>query len=116
MSLCEVCGEGQTKMCEYFKEHFLENGTAVHSCPKFWYDGDDDVERMDVRRSGKVQILTCRSLRKAMAGERVMMITSYKAAQAERLLNVIADSDLKEQVASVHVCFKGGGEIWIGGT
>lgn len=35
MSLCEYCEKGQLEMCRYFRENFLEQGTAVHSCPEF---------------------------------------------------------------------------------
>jgi len=117
MSLCEVCQEGQLEMCEYFKEHFLESGKAVYDCPEFRYADNGTVEVLrGEARVDKVRILASRSIRKAMAGERVLMLTAYKTAQAERLLRAIEDSELKEQVASVHVHFKNGGEVWIGGV
>ena len=116
MSLCEVCGEGQLEMCECFKEHFLESGRKVVDCPKFYFSDNGNVETLGPVRSDKVRVLTRRSLRKAMAGGRVMLLAGYKTAQAERLLRAIGDSDVKDQVASVHVQFKNGGEIWIGGV
>lgn len=117
MYLCEVCEEGKLEMCQYFKEHFLESGAAVTSCPKFRPDSEEvHVEVMNPVRADKVRILTCRTMRKALAGERVLLLTNYKAAQAERLLRAIAESDLKGKVASVQVNLQGGGEIWIGGV
>lgn len=117
MYLCEVCEEGKLEMCQYFKEHFLESGAAVTSCPKFRPELDGEEMRiMSPVRADKVRILTCGTMRKALDGERVLLLTSYKAAQAERLLRAIAESDLKGKVASVQVNLQGGGEIWIGGV
>lgn len=117
MYLCEYCEEGKLEMCEYFKEHFLESGKQVNDCPKFRPEETGvEVIQAGSARADKVRILTCRSMRKALAGERVMLLTGYKAAQGERLMRAIADSDMKDKVASVHITFQGGGEIWIGGV
>lgn len=117
MSLCEICGEGKLEMCQYFKENFLEIGGPVKDCPKFWPDPEEvHVEVLETGRAGKTQILASRTVRKAMAGERVMLLSAYKAAQAERLMRAIADSNIQDQVASVRICLRNGGEIWIGGV
>lgn len=116
MSLCEYCEKGQLEMCAYFKEHFLESGTAVRSCPAFEPETDGEMEVLKGSvNEGKVRILTSRCIRKAMAGERVMLLTAYKAAQAGTLLETIAASELKNSIASVCIDFHNGGEIVIGG-
>lgn len=116
MSLCELCGEGKVEMCEYFKENFLESGEKVASCPKFWPEKDGSVEVVEITRADKVRVITSRSIRKAMSGERVLMLTKFKTAQADLLMQEIEESDAKKQVASVRVHFKNGGEVWIGGA
>lgn len=36
MFLCERCQKGREEMCQYFKEHFLEDESgAVVSCPEY---------------------------------------------------------------------------------
>ena len=58
-----------------------------------------------------------RCVKKAMAGERVMVLSRYKAEQAERLLRAfVAEDALRNKVASVHICMENGGEIVIGGV
>ena len=42
MYLCETCRKGQVEMCPYFKEHFLESGTAVRKCPEYEEEIEND--------------------------------------------------------------------------
>lgn len=117
MYLCEICEEGQLEMCEYFREHFLESGERVRSCPKFRPDEHGQAVIMDGERLGKLRLLDSRCVKKAMAGERVMVLSRYKAEQAERLLRAfVAEDALRNKVASVHICMENGGEIVIGGV
>lgn len=117
MNLCEICGEGKLEMCQYFKEHYLESGAAVKDCPKFRPDEEQqEVQIMRPIRADSVRIMSSRSVRKALAGARVMLLTACKAEQGSRLIRAIAESNMKNRVASVHICFHGGGEIWIGGV
>lgn len=38
MAICDFCKKGQYEMCEYFKEHYLEDGGPVKDCPEFEED------------------------------------------------------------------------------
>lgn len=42
MYLCENCSKGRYEMCPYFKEHFLESGTAVRKCPEYEEEIEND--------------------------------------------------------------------------
>ena len=117
MYLCEICGKGQEEMCPYFREHFLEHAATVRCCPEFEPDPDSDMEyRVGAVSAGALRVLTSRCMKKAQAGERVMVMTKYKAAHGEALLRAICESDARELVGAVHICFSNGGEIVIGGT
>ena len=116
MSLCEFCEEGQLEMCDYFKEHFLESGAAVRNCPKF----RAEMTAVEVIRggysSGEMRIQNSRCIQEAAAGEHVLVLTKYPAAHGCSLLDAVADSVLKEKLASIHINFVNGGEIAIGGA
>ena len=116
MNLCENCRKGQLEMCPYFKEHFLESGQTVRSCPEF----DPAQTEMEVihlgRAKGKIRLVAGRAVRKAAAGERVLLLSSYQAAAAERMLQTMMDCGVGEKVLSVSIALDGGGEIVIGGT
>ena len=117
MSLCEFCEEGQLEMCDYFKEHFLESGAAVRNCPKFRAEKSAAVEEIQGECScGKMRIQNSRCIRQAEAGGRVLVLAKYPVAQGCGLLNAIADSELKDKVAAIHIDFVNGGEIVIGGA
>ena len=116
MNLCEICEKGMAEMCPYFKEHFLESGAAVRSCPEFEAEKDSDVELLrGARSAGAARILTSRCVKKAMAGERVLILTGHKAVHGETILRAVGDSELKNKVSAVHICFENGGQIVIGG-
>ena len=116
MNLCENCRNGQLEMCQYFKENYLESGRAVRSCPEF----DPDQTEMDVielgKHKGKIRMVAGRAVRKAAAGERVMLLSSYQAAAAERMLQTMMDCGVGKKVLSVSIAMDGGGEIVIGGA
>ena len=117
MSLCEYCDEGKLEMCDFYRQNFLESGAPVRNCPVFRPEENENIEVLRAEaRSGKVRILTSRCMRKAMAGERVMLLTAYKAAQARGILGAIAESELKGKISSIHIEFCNGGEIVIGGV
>ena len=116
MFLCEICEEGQTEMCEYFKEHYLESGKAVRSCPKFSPQEDVDVEVIENRSAAKVVILSARTVRMAMDGKQVLILTKYKGAQSERVLNELKERGMQEEITDVTIRLKSGGEIVIRGT
>ena len=117
MYLCEICEEVQLEMCDYFREHFLERGGRVKSCPKFRPNEDEPGVVYNGDRIGQIRLLDSRCVKKAMAGERVMVLSRYKAEQAERLLRAfVAEDALRNKVASVHICLENGGEIVIGGV
>lgn len=44
MNLCERCRKGQTEMCKYFMEYFLEDGGAVVQCPEFEESEDEQSD------------------------------------------------------------------------
>lgn len=56
MYLCEYCQKGQTEMCKYFLENFLEDGGAVVRCPEFQEERHEqsesiwDVGRFDAKQ------------------------------------------------------------------
>lgn len=116
MTLCENCRKGQLEMCPYFKEHYLESGKAVCSCPEF----DPDQMELDVidlgRSKGKVRLVAGRVIRKAASGERVMLLSSFQAAAADRVLQAMMDCGVGKRVRAVSITLDGGGEIVIGGT
>lgn len=113
--LCEECAKGQLEMCPYFKEHFLESGPAVRSCPEFTPEDPTWVEVMQGYEYEKAKILTSRCVQKAMAGERAMLLTHRKAKHARALLSALEDLEAKIRVTAVHICLENGGEIVIGG-
>lgn len=49
MTICNYCAEGQQEMCEYFREHYLEDdGGAVEDCPRFSPQTEDEHGRTEV--------------------------------------------------------------------
>ena len=115
MNLCERCKKGQLEMCEHFRENYLESGQSVRNCPKFEADRDE-VEVIDVnRRAGKIRLVAGQAIRKALSGERIMMLTSCPAETGAAMMRAVFDWEFGDQMNGVTMVFDGGGEIVIGG-
>ena len=107
-SLCENCRKGQLEMCQYFKEHFLEEGNRVVRCPAF------EPQEDTVVLSGKYYGAAAAALHFAK-DKRVFIDTDDPVGFIRMLLQEMNRLQREDTMWSMVARLKDGGEIVIGG-